>query len=139
MLRRSVKVGELVAVAADSARFGVQVESTSEVRSTLQRFKSAGVEPTTEDATTCCYAVQDIVGSIDPVGQKWEVFVVQYAGTKRANYANSGCCSLELASLFLYGYDLISIEAQQAHEAVARRSDQHAVVATDTRPHRLMQ
>lgn len=84
-------------------------------------------------------AVQDIVGSIDPVGQKWEVFDVQYAGTKRANYANSGCCSLELASLFLYGYDLISIEAQQAHEAVARRSDQHAVVATDTRPHRLMQ
>lgn len=85
-----------VAVEAGAAHFGVQVKSVAEVHAAIERFKAANIETITEEATTCCYAVQDKVWAVDPDGHKWEVFVVLEADVKDELYAESGCCGPEL-------------------------------------------
>jgi len=82
-----------------SAHFGVQVKSVAEVHAALERFQAANIETITEEATTCCYAVQDKVWAVDPDGHKWEVFVVLEADAKDELYAASGCCGPELVGL----------------------------------------
>lgn len=88
-----------VSIEGGSAHFGVQVKSVAAVHAALERFQSAGIETITEEATTCCYAVQDKVWVIDPDGHKWEVFVVIEADAKDELYAESGCCGPELVTL----------------------------------------
>jgi hypothetical protein len=51
----------------------VQVKSVAEVHAAIEWFKTAGLETMTEEATTCCCAVQDKVWVTDPDGHKWEV------------------------------------------------------------------
>ncbi|MEA5605568.1 ArsI/CadI family heavy metal resistance metalloenzyme [Nostoc sp. UHCC 0252] len=63
------------------SHLGVQVESTEEVRSAIQRFTEAGLALFTEDNTDCCYALQDKVWVTDPDGNRWEVFVVKVGDT----------------------------------------------------------
>ncbi|UKP00246.1 ArsI/CadI family heavy metal resistance metalloenzyme [Nostoc sp. UHCC 0870] len=63
------------------SHLGVQVESTDEVKSAIQRFTDAGLALFTEDNTDCCYAVQDKVWVTDPDGNRWEVFVVKVEDT----------------------------------------------------------
>jgi len=88
-----------VSVEGGSAHFGVQVKSVAAVQAALERFKAAGIETVTEEATTCCYAVQDKVWAVDPDGHKWEVFVVLEADAKDELYAEAGCCGPELVTL----------------------------------------
>lgn len=88
-----------VSVEGGSAHFGVQVKSVAAVQAALERFKAAGIETITEEATTCCYAVQDKVWAVDPDGHKWEVFVVLEADAKDELYAEAGCCGPELVTL----------------------------------------
>ncbi len=93
------EVDHEIAVAGGSAHFGVQVKTVAEVHAAIERFNQAGIETITEEATTCCYAVQDKVWAVDPDGHKWEVFVVLQADAKDELYAESGCCSPNLVSL----------------------------------------
>jgi len=93
------EVDEAVKVEGGSAHFGIQVKSVAEVHAAIERFKSAGIKTITEEATTCCYAVQDKVWAIDPDGHKWEVFVVLNADVKDELYAESGCCGPEMVAL----------------------------------------
>jgi catechol 2,3-dioxygenase-like lactoylglutathione lyase family enzyme len=86
-------------VEGGSAHFGVQVKSVAEVHAAIERFKAAGIPTITEEATTCCYAVQDKVWAIDPDGHKWEVFVVLDADAKDELYAQSGCCTPDMVQL----------------------------------------
>ena len=51
-----------------------------------------------EEATACCYAVQDKVWAVDPDGHKWEVFVVLEADAKDELFAEAGCCSPEIVA-----------------------------------------
>jgi catechol 2,3-dioxygenase-like lactoylglutathione lyase family enzyme len=88
-----------VTLEGGSAHFGVQVKSVAEVHATMERFEKAGIETITEEATTCCYAVQDKVWAVDPDGHKWEVFVVLEADAKDELYAEAGCCGPELVTL----------------------------------------
>ncbi len=88
-----------VMVEGGSAHFGVQVKSVAEVHSAIERFKTAGIETITEEATTCCYAVQDKVWAVDPDGRRWEVFVVLEADAKDDLYAQAGCCGPETVSI----------------------------------------
>lgn len=90
--------GEVISQ-ADSAHFGIQVKSIAEVHSAIERFKSADLEIITEEATTCCYALQDKVWVTDPDGHRWEVFVVLEADVKDELYAESGCCGPDLIDL----------------------------------------
>lgn len=50
-----------VTVERGSAHFGVQVKLVADVHAAIERFRAAGFETVTEEATTCCYAVQDKV------------------------------------------------------------------------------
>lgn len=93
------EVDEPITVEGGSAHFGVQVKAVSDVHSAIERFKSAGFETITEEATTCCYAVQDKVWVIDPDGHKWEVFVVLQADAKDELYEEAGCCGPDVVSL----------------------------------------
>lgn len=90
---------EAVQVEGGSAHFGIQVKSVEEVHAAIERFKAANIQTVTEEATTCCYAVQDKVWAIDPDGHKWEVFVVLEADAKDELYAQSGCCGPEMVTL----------------------------------------
>jgi len=56
--------------------FGVQVKSTAEVVAAHGKLRAAGFATFDEEGVTCCFAVQDKVWSVDPDGNRWEVFVV---------------------------------------------------------------
>ncbi|MCA9039961.1 MAG: VOC family protein [Planctomycetaceae bacterium] len=86
------EIDDEVQVEGGSAHFGIQVKSVAEVHDAIKRFQNAGLKTITEEATTCCYAVQDKVWAVDPDGHKWEVFVVLNADAKDALYEQSGCC-----------------------------------------------
>jgi catechol 2,3-dioxygenase-like lactoylglutathione lyase family enzyme len=61
----------------NASHFGVQVASSEDVAAAWARFKAAGLATTTEENTSCCYALQDKVWVEDPDGNAWEVFVVK--------------------------------------------------------------
>ncbi|MAT15138.1 MAG: glyoxalase/bleomycin resistance/dioxygenase family protein [Planctomyces sp.] len=93
------ETSEKIVVEGGSAHFGIQVKSVAEVHAALERFRNAGFETLTEEATTCCYAVQDKVWVVDPDGHKWEVFVVLKSDAKDDLYEKSGCCGPDLQQL----------------------------------------
>lgn len=95
------EIDEPFQVEQGSAHFGIQVKSIAEVHSAAQRFQDAGYKVMQEEATTCCYAVQDKVWVSDPDGHKWEVFVVMNADAKDELYEQSGCCSPSLSQIQL--------------------------------------
>jgi len=55
---------------------GVEVDGTAEVAAASARLSAEGLATTVQDATTCCYAVQDKVWVHDPDGAPWEVYTV---------------------------------------------------------------
>ena len=73
--------------------YGIQVKSSQEVVSAIDRFSESQLETAIEEEVNCCYAVQDKVWVTDPDGNKWEVFVVLEADAKKAtDKAKSECC-----------------------------------------------
>jgi catechol 2,3-dioxygenase-like lactoylglutathione lyase family enzyme len=70
---------------------GVEVETAEEVREAARRLSSAGLDPKVEDATTCCYAVQDKAWVHDPDGAPWEVYTVLADAPDAASIAD--CCA----------------------------------------------
>lgn len=75
---------------------GVEVDSSAEVDAAAERLTGAGLETLTQDATTCCYAVQDKVWVHDPDGAPWEVYTVladapaQPSGQQRSGPGSGG-------------------------------------------------
>jgi catechol 2,3-dioxygenase-like lactoylglutathione lyase family enzyme len=61
----------------NASHFGIQVAGSEDVAAAWARFKAAGLKTTTEENTSCCYALQDKVWVEDPDGNAWEVFVVK--------------------------------------------------------------
>lgn len=55
---------------------GVEVESTEQVRAATTRLADQGLDTTVQDATTCCYAVQDKVWVHGPGAEPWEIYTV---------------------------------------------------------------
>ena len=55
---------------------GIEVESTDDVTSAINRLQSEGLATDVEEQTTCCYAVQDKVWVHGPDGEPWEVYTV---------------------------------------------------------------
>ena len=75
----------------NASHFGIQVASSKDVLEAKARFEVAGLATTTEESTTCCYAVQDKVWVEDPDGNSWEVFVVK-GDAQAMREAASTCC-----------------------------------------------
>jgi catechol 2,3-dioxygenase-like lactoylglutathione lyase family enzyme len=56
---------------------GVEVPTSDEVATAVNRLADAGLTTRVEDDTTCCYAVQDKVWVTGPGGEPWEVYTVK--------------------------------------------------------------
>ncbi|MBX3189705.1 MAG: VOC family protein [Labilithrix sp.] len=87
----------------NASHFGIQVASPGDVDEAKARFEAAGLRTVVEEATSCCYAVQNKVWVEDPDGNSWEVFVVladaatmgdgQPAASKRSSCCGPGACA----------------------------------------------
>ena len=55
---------------------GVEVMSVNEVTDAITHLREEGLVERIEEATTCCFAVQDKVWTADPDGAPWEVYTV---------------------------------------------------------------
>ena len=55
---------------------GVELETTAQVESSIERFEQLGLVDSVEKDTTCCYAVQDKVWMESPDGAPWEYYTV---------------------------------------------------------------
>lgn len=55
---------------------GIEVETPEEVQVATRRLAGQGLDPDLQEATTCCYAVQDKAWVDDPDGAPWEVYTV---------------------------------------------------------------
>jgi catechol 2,3-dioxygenase-like lactoylglutathione lyase family enzyme len=76
-------------VAGTLNHLGVEVETADEVTDAHRRLSGDGLETTSEDEVTCCYAVQDKVWVTAPDGEPWEVYTV-LADAPAATA--TGCC-----------------------------------------------
>jgi len=63
-------------VAGALNHLGVEVDTPAEVADATRRLAGEGLEPDVQEATTCCYAVQDKAWVNDPDGAPWEVYTV---------------------------------------------------------------
>jgi catechol 2,3-dioxygenase-like lactoylglutathione lyase family enzyme len=70
---------------------GIEVETPDEVREATRRLAEAGLVPRVQEATTCCYAVQDKAWVSDPDGAPWEVYTVLADATQATDMG----CSAE--------------------------------------------
>ncbi len=80
-------------VAGALNHLGVEVESSTEVGAATQRLTGQGLDTLTQDATTCCYAVQDKVWVHDPDGAPWEVYTVLGDAPGESTLSGDGSCS----------------------------------------------
>lgn len=55
---------------------GVEVDKTEAVDAAAQRFDVQGMATDIEQATSCCYAVQDKVWVTGPDAERWEYYTV---------------------------------------------------------------
>jgi catechol 2,3-dioxygenase-like lactoylglutathione lyase family enzyme len=55
---------------------GVETSEQSDVDEAVARFRAAHISESEENESTCCYATQNKVWSIDPGGMRWEWYRV---------------------------------------------------------------
>jgi len=73
------------------SHMGIQVATTEDVIAVRNRWAEAGLDPSDEMGTECCYALQDKAWVSDPDGNEWEVFTVLRADTEESTV----CCTPE--------------------------------------------
>jgi catechol 2,3-dioxygenase-like lactoylglutathione lyase family enzyme len=71
---------------------GVEVASTAAVGAAGGRLAEQGLATVAEDATTCCYAVQDKVWVSDPDGAPWEIYTVLADAPAESGLSGDGAC-----------------------------------------------
>ncbi len=74
---------------------GVEVETPAEVSAATGRLSGAGLETLEQEATTCCYAVQDKVWVHDPDGAPWEVYTVLADAPGNDIAGGTGCATVD--------------------------------------------
>jgi catechol 2,3-dioxygenase-like lactoylglutathione lyase family enzyme len=75
---------------------GVEVEDTAQVAAATARLAGAGMATDVEEATTCCYAVQDKVWVTGPGTERWEVYtVLADVQMEGRSVMPAGCCTPE--------------------------------------------
>jgi catechol 2,3-dioxygenase-like lactoylglutathione lyase family enzyme len=76
------------------SHLGVEVDSSDEVGQAQHRLAASGLATATEDAVTCCYAVQDKVWVDGPDREPWEIYtVLADADSDVAVLAGDDCCA----------------------------------------------
>ena len=74
---------------------GVEVASSLEVGAATARLTGQGLATLTQDATSCCYAVQDKVWVHDPDGAPWEVYAVLADAPNDTSIAGTSCTTID--------------------------------------------
>ena len=57
------------------------------------RLEAQGLVLRREEATTCCYAVQDKAWAVDPDGNAWEIYAVTDDAADEYRSDQSVCCT----------------------------------------------
>ena len=72
---------------------GIEVETPDEVQAATRRLSGEGLDPAVQEATTCCYAVQDKAWVDDPDGAPWEIYTVLADAPTETSIgcSNEGC------------------------------------------------
>jgi catechol 2,3-dioxygenase-like lactoylglutathione lyase family enzyme len=76
---------------------GVEVESTDEVAAAAARLRAEGAACEVQDATTCCYAVQDKVWVSGPE-LPWEIYTVLADAPVMRPEVSACCAPVETAA-----------------------------------------
>ena len=71
---------------------GVELETTAQVESSIERFEQLGLVDSVEKDTTCCYAVQDKVWMQSPDGAPWEYYTVLADAPAYYATTDQKCC-----------------------------------------------
>lgn len=71
---------------------GVELETTTQVESSIERFAQLGLVDSVEKETTCCYAVQDKVWMESPDGAPWEYYTVLSDAPTFYASSDQKCC-----------------------------------------------
>jgi hypothetical protein len=71
---------------------GVELETTAQVESSIERFEQLGLVDSVEKDTTCCYAVQDKVWMQSPDGAPWEYYTVLADAPTYYATTDQKCC-----------------------------------------------
>lgn len=78
---------------------GIEVETSDDVVMAAKRLFEAGLDTAIEEATTCCYALQDKVWVHDPDGAPWEVYAVLEDAPEWTLSSDDGtCCAHDAVS-----------------------------------------
>jgi len=76
---------------------GVEVDSTDEVAAATTSLATEGLATLVEEATTCCYAVQDKVWVDGPDGARWEVYTVLDDAPDVGGLAGDAACCVPVS------------------------------------------
>lgn len=72
--------------------FGIEVDSTEEIRSWKQRLQERGILERVEEDKVCCFARQDKLWFTDPDRNAWEIFTVHEQLAVTGPLSSGGCC-----------------------------------------------
>jgi catechol 2,3-dioxygenase-like lactoylglutathione lyase family enzyme len=76
---------------------GVEVATSEGVQEAIGRLSGEGLSTEVEQATTCCFAVQDKVWTNDPDGAPWEIYtVLADAPTETGLTGDGSCCASDV-------------------------------------------
>ena len=71
---------------------GIEVATADEVHAATSHLRDQGCATTVEEATTCCFAVQDKVWVDGPDGARWEIYTVLSDAESPEGIAGGGMC-----------------------------------------------
>ncbi len=74
---------------------GVEVDEPVQVAQASARLAGEGLDTVDQEATTCCYAVQDKVWVEDPDATPWEIYTVLADAPVETGLAGDGSCCAE--------------------------------------------
>ncbi len=72
---------------------GVEVPTTADVDSTIERLTPTGMTLDVEEKVTCCYATQNKVWATAPDGERWEYYTVLKDSDRLESDAPSCACT----------------------------------------------
>ena len=72
---------------------GVEVDSTAAVGAAQSRLSATGLPTATEDAVTCCFALQDKVWVDGPDREPWEIYTVLADADTETIAGDAMCCT----------------------------------------------
>ena len=72
---------------------GVEVDSTAAVGAAQARLSATGLPTATEDAVTCCFALQDKMWVDGPDNRPWEIYTVLADADTESIAGDAMCCT----------------------------------------------